>query len=946
MAAATLELFLRHLRFGDENARYALLPDGELLAAYGEAGDERAFVELVSRHGPMVLATCRRAIGPAAEADAEDAFQAAFAVLAAKAKSLRGQTLPGWLHRVALQCAQKVGVAAARRAARERKAGEQRADAIADSQLGDSLEWAELKLILDEELDALPEKQRQLLVRHYLMGRSYDQVAAELGIARGSVGGQLDQAKESLRDRLKRRGISAPAAIAATGLALAGGKVSASLLALAVNESLGYTSGGAVRPAVAAAARQVIAGTGGKGLKVSLIAASMVALASAAAAAGALLAGAEPAPRRALPAATPPAAAQPKVSDPAVPAVTVTGRVVGADGRPLAGADVAAFGNEQLRGGRYNRTAPLVAVAKAGADGGFRLEVPARLPTLATSGVSYVRLFASAPDHSAATFNVPINTSIPHLTLPLSASRTVRGRVDGPDGKPVAGVRVVVTHVGKIVCQPAWGVDDAPVPSPWPAGATTDSAGDFEIAGVDPVQGVSLEIADTRFAAQRVSVPADVGNRKLSVKLGRRQLVEGGVACGDTREPLAGARVVVVPAGLADVNDVNESVSSYGRTDAAGRFAIPAPRSGRPLICVYPPDGSPYLAVRVEANSGADGPVDVRLPRGVLVQGTVTHAATGRPVEGARAYAVPDRKPEGLILGAEVAATTDAAGRFRLATPAGKGTLLVQKLDGDFLCRQVGLGTLVETRGPCGVLPLGEQKLYAHAGAALDLKAGRDPAPLKLKLEPGRGRDLRVVGPDGQPLQVSAILGCRNHTTTLYREFPAVLREEPQIQVVVRGSGRLPGCGPRRRYTVLITEPRERLGAVAEIGPDDRDVALAPCGEAVLRVTDAAGQPVPRCPVTLWVGLPGDVAAGQAAEPPTFADDAFPSAHLDPLNHEPVALTNLDGRVRLKALVPGARYWVTALANGQWHTSRPFVAASGQSVKLNDFVLARPISAP
>src|SRR5437868_6506959 len=80
--------------------------DADLLGAFAAARDEDAFAALLDRHGPMVLAVCRRAL--ADPHDAEDAFQATFLVLARKAGSVRrAAALAAWLHGVALRVARE-----------------------------------------------------------------------------------------------------------------------------------------------------------------------------------------------------------------------------------------------------------------------------------------------------------------------------------------------------------------------------------------------------------------------------------------------------------------------------------------------------------------------------------------------------------------------------------------------------------------------------------------------------------------------------------------------------------------------------------------------------------------------------------------------------------------------------------------------------------------------
>src|SRR4051812_13745578 len=96
----------------------AALSDRDLLARFVAGGDQAAFAAVAARHTGMVLGVCRRTLARAA--DAEDACQAVFLLLAEKAARIRWHgSVAGWLYTVARRVARNARVAAERRARRE-----------------------------------------------------------------------------------------------------------------------------------------------------------------------------------------------------------------------------------------------------------------------------------------------------------------------------------------------------------------------------------------------------------------------------------------------------------------------------------------------------------------------------------------------------------------------------------------------------------------------------------------------------------------------------------------------------------------------------------------------------------------------------------------------------------------------------------------------------------
>jgi RNA polymerase sigma factor (sigma-70 family) len=236
--------------------------DGELLTRYVTRRDESAFTALIERYAPMVFGVCRRVLQH--PQDAEDAAQATFLVLARRANTLDGRgPLGNWLYTVAYRTALK-----ARQAISRRRAHETLTPDLCTVPASEVKAQSDLRPLLDEELNELPEKYRAPLVLCFLEGKSHRQAAQDLGWSSGSMARRMNRARELLRRRLARRGVEVSAGVLLVLLtknALAA-SMSPTLVASTTKAALAFASGQAsvsatVSAEVAALAENVLSTT-------------------------------------------------------------------------------------------------------------------------------------------------------------------------------------------------------------------------------------------------------------------------------------------------------------------------------------------------------------------------------------------------------------------------------------------------------------------------------------------------------------------------------------------------------------------------------------------------------------------------------------------------------------------------------------------------------------
>jgi RNA polymerase sigma factor (sigma-70 family) len=635
MVHGQLSTVLRHLQKVMGAGNLDDLPDGRLLELFAAGHTEAAFAALVRRHGPLVLGVCRRLLHNTH--DAEDAFQATFLILFRRARSLdRRGSVANWLYTVAYHVALRARANAARRQRRERPVHdlpqtEGRAEEV----------WWDLQPVLDEELQRLPEKYRAPVVLCYFQGKTNEEAAQQLGCPLGTVKSRLARARDLLGTRLARRGVTLSAGLLGAGLAQpAPAAVPAALVEATVRTALLWAAGKTVA-GLASASAVVLA----EGVLKTLIAAKLKIATTLVLAVGLAVLGAGTLTRQALaqrqgavPAPAVQPAAQPKERPQPAPAadqaavqpprpepqqeMTLTGRVLAPDGKPVPGADVAlvVWPHQQPQEGHVVPRPEAWGQAQADGEGRFRFTVRWSLPPRFYA----TRMYGAAVMASARGYGLgwhflrfDFEKSVPFVFPPdtpvqLQPEQVLRGRLIDLQGQPVAGAQLEVVRLGKkapryggfgtaegdeairtyagtlpfgqggriqLWDQEIW-FREAPERLPlWPGPATTDAEGRFTLRGLPSnTEGVGLHVGgNERVAFQELTVPPQAEGQPAEVTLSAAAalLIEGTVTDAETGRPLPGARVHIDVAGGGFSGNFSTPADWKGRRGLTGQGYAP-----------------------------------------------------------------------------------------------------------------------------------------------------------------------------------------------------------------------------------------------------------------------------------------------------------------------------------------------------------------------------------
>jgi RNA polymerase sigma factor (sigma-70 family) len=903
----------RQLRFVVASWKEETRTDAELLRHFVRTRDEAAFSTLVGRHSELVWGVCLRVLHN--PADAEDALQATFLRLARDARRVdRAESVGGWLLRAARDCA----VDLQRAMGRQRRI-EERAAAVART--AEAAASSDLRVILDDELAQLPQSERAVLVLCCLEGRTYADAALELGCSTAAVHRRFVRAQTRLRRRFARHGKHAAGMLAAVfaGTILPAASAAPPVaLAHAVEAGVAYSQTGLV-PATRAAAVAFPAATG-------LSRAGLAGLAAAVAlvVAAALLA-ATPTPPEPVP--NPPLASAPE-PEPAV-GLPVTGVVRGAAGAPVPGAAVVVLARRPFGPGERGLRDEVLAEATADAAGRFRLRVPDDFDTWFAGRAVTVR--ASAPGAAPATLPVRLRPAPGPLVLTLPTATALRGALLDADGRPAAGVRVEVVRVGDAVAEPVVGVPRAAPPG-WPAAAITDADGAFALPALGGAANVWVRVDDPRFALDTFRLDGRTDAMRLDPA--RPLTVE--VRAADTGAALAGARVTVITdrraahphfcaTDYAVQGPWTVPADVDAVTDAAGRVRVTLAPGDRAEVLVSPAaESGPYVGMRVkvDASDTANGRLlAARVPRGRWLTGTVT--ADGRPLAGAAVHwgresaTLPEWDDE-VLAGRDALTRTGPDGAFRLAVLPGA-------------CSVRAYGPTADYESTSARLPgTANTTLYAHAITRIEVPADGDVPPVHATLRratPLTGRVERDVPDSGSTLLLAS-----------GRVSP--VRGYAALPLPVRGGGfTVPAGRPGHVTRAYLLDPGARVGAVVDVTPGAADpvATLVPCGTLRLRVLDSDGRPKAGHAVNVSLLVDRDRAPAAAA-----VADGQPVQWFDAVNYPERPKTDADGRLELPALVPGARYAVSAGTGAAKLAVGTFAVESARTVTIPDVVLPAP----
>jgi RNA polymerase sigma factor (sigma-70 family) len=973
MSRTTFENAIGNVRQALDPRRPQAVDDAELLRRMLD-GERGAFDAIVRRHAPAVTSAARQVLKE--PADVDDVFQATFLVLHKSGHRIReSRSLGSWLYGVAHRLSVHARCRRIKQDRRERT-NQPLPDATGDVP---DLSWREASAVLHEELNRLPDRLRMPILLCHLEGKSREDAAAELGLSPGAVKGLLERGRLRLKNRLERRGLTFSVGLmsAVATQSAAQGTPSERCLDSTVPQILD----GTLPPTIHQIAQGFQTMTTLKTvlLTSTLLAACLFGAVTLMQAGGERETPAQKAGEKAGPGAKagPIAKAEPGKGDPAAETFTLSGKVVDADDKPVAGQ--ALYVPVLLKDPPTSEAdVGVKEIGVSAADGTFRVTV--------RKGLVSRYLIAYRPGDAMILRDVSAMTDRNDLVVKLEKEFPVRGRLLDTEGKPIAGATFEVREVingrngglDKILkgYKTNWedslrndgenreyffpGVLQAKAP-------VSDAKGNFVLQalpresivfveaispngskqsfhvvtreGFDPKEYNEAALAQTPEQLRLPGRPITLSSPTASVVIPMGRTFEGTVVDSVTKKPIAG---VTVSSGD------HYSGQQFAVTGKDGKYRLPGVKKQKEYhLHAAHREGieqgkTNYLtySARIADTEGLSAIThDVTLSKGVVVTGRIVDKATKKgvtghirsaPLEGNPHFAAPGKNGYSVSRMSEPARED---GKFRLLAIPGKNVLMLQlhsdnrsgrnlfcpypraKPDPDH--KDFFTKSNGEDTYYVRTAGMGTESLdMFHMVKVVDLpENGADDAEFRvdLEVEAGKTVDLKFVDEAGKPLGDNFVSGPIDG-------YPFVYKIQPATTTIV-------GLNGERKRQVAILNPARKLGASLvltgnETGPVT--VVLKPLGSFTGRILDTDGQPR------------ADVSIGAAS----VLGQPISDLYRDAFGVAPPKKTDKEGRFTLNLVLPGIEYTLMIHQGKEYYVGEPRIGRrkveAGKTTHLGD----------
>lgn len=638
---------------------------------------------------------------------------------------------------------------------------------------------------------------------------------------------------------------------------------------------------------------------------------------------------------------------------------TVRGRVLKSDGQPAAGARVSIV--------RYYFDAqskrPPVAKGQAGPQGEFELSY--RKSQIVEAVARPEQWKETSVVAEATGFGLEwaewgeIEPSKP-FTLRLVGDVPIHGRVVDLQGRPVAGVRLIVGGINapKSGTLDAWLDAVKKGATPWVAWpllgrnlppldegsvppVTTDHDGRFTLTGIGAERVANLELRGDTVAYKNLTVAtramspltqehlesdtdrSQVFGKDFTFEAFPSQPIVGTVRDAATGQPLAG---VGIESWLFAGTKIGGIRVLRAETDQKGSYRLVGmPRGTGNKVLVLPNDDQPYfmreLTVPPAPGSGS-ATLDIELHRGLWIIGRVTDRVTGDPVLAYlhylpfRSNSDASRRPEfdanGNVDGDQHRYRTRTDGSFRIPGMPGRAIVGAEAILASY---RRGYGAQqIKGKDKNGYFatwrnPISATTKWPDALVEINPPKTAQAVACDLTLDPGESVRMHVVDPVGKPVSGCQIQGRRPSAWDL--DAPSTF----EVVSLVPGDMR----------TIVIRNDKRSLGKFVVLKFDEKTprtmtVQLEPTATFAGRLLDEDGAP-----------LKGITLEAQ----PLPGGDFWP--RLSPIVCQP------DGTFEYKEIPSGCRY--SLLARGQsfgFATAVKEIAVEpGKTARLGDIKLKR-----